>query len=106
MATVELSHDNLEAIVGSGLVIVDCWAPGCGPCGMFAPFFEDASERHADVVFAKLDTEDNPHLAHHFGVRSVPTVMAFRDGKLVFQEPGLLTAPQLDELVARLRALA
>ena len=86
-------------------MLLDFWAGWCGPCRMFAPIFEAASERHADVVFGKIDTEEETELASSLGVRAIPTLMVFRDGLLLMAQPGLVPGPVLDELVAEVKAL-
>ena len=102
MATVELTKDNFEDVVtGNDMVIVDFWAPWCGPCRAFAPNFEAASERHADVVFAKVNTEDEQELAAAFNIRSIPTLMLFRDKVILYQEAGALPPPALEQVIAQ-----
>ena len=86
-------------------VLVDFWAAWCGPCRMFAPVFEKASEQHADIVFGKIDTENQRELAAAFHISSIPTLMVFREGVLVFSQSGALGAPQLDQLIAGVRGL-
>ncbi|MBK9739825.1 MAG: thioredoxin [Actinobacteria bacterium] len=106
MATVELTADTFESIViGDGISLVDFWAAWCGPCRMFAPVFEKASEAHPDVTFGKVDTEAEQVLAASAHITSIPTLMAFRDGILVYREAGALPAPALEELIASVRAL-
>ena len=106
MATVNLTADTFEATVtGEGITLVDWWASWCGPCRMFAPVFEAASEQHTDVVFAKVDTEAERDLAGGAEIMSIPTLMAFRDGILVFSQPGALPAASLEQLIAAVRAL-
>lgn len=106
MATRNLSSAEFEPLVGSdGIVLVDLWAAWCGPCRMFAPTFEAASERHADVVFAKVDTEAETELASALGIMSIPTLMAFRDGVLLYARPGALPAEALDDLITQIKAL-
>ena len=106
MATVNLTEDTFEAAVSSeGITLVDWWASWCGPCRMFAPVFEAASENHADIVFAKVDTEAATSLAEQAGIRSIPTLMAFRDGILVFSQPGALPAAALEQVIAAVREL-
>ena len=102
MATVELTKDNFEDVVtGNDMVIVDFWAPWCGPCRAFAPNFEAASERHADVVFAKVNTEDEQELAAAFNIRSIPTLMLFRDKVILYQEAGALPPPVLEQVIVQ-----
>jgi thioredoxin 1 len=106
MATVALNRENFEQIVlGSDIVIVDFWAPWCGPCKGFAPVFDTASETHADVVFGKVNTDEEQDLAGAFEVRSIPTLMIFREKTLVFAQPGALAAPLLDDLLQQVKAL-
>ena len=106
MHTTEITVDNFSVTIGKpGIVLLDCWAAWCGPCRMFAPIFEAAAAKHPDIVFGKVDTEAQPRLATAFQVRSIPTVMVFRDGVLVFSEPGMLSAEALNELIGKVRAL-
>lgn len=106
MGTIELTEATFEqTVTGSDIVLVDWWASWCGPCRMFAPVFEAAAAEHEDIVFAKVDTEAEQHLAAQAGIRSIPTLMAFRDGVLVFSQPGALPPAALTELIAQVRAL-
>ena len=101
MATVDLNEVTFEpTVTGDGIVLVDLWAEWCGPCKMFGPVFEAASEVHPDIVFAKVDTEAEQRLAGGLGIRSIPTLMAFRDGVLVFEQAGALPEPALEQLIA------
>ena len=106
MATVALTKDTFESTVSTdGITLVDWWASWCGPCRMFAPVFEAASERHADITFGKVDTEAQPELAAAGRIQSIPTLMAFRDGILVFSQPGALPESALEQVIAAVRDL-
>lgn len=106
MATVDLTADTFESIaIHDGITLVDFWAAWCGPCRMFAPVFEKASEAHPDITFGKVDTEAEQVLAASAHITSIPTLMAFRDGILVYREAGALPAPALDELIQAVRDL-
>jgi thioredoxin 1 len=106
MATTTLGQDNFETTIkDNAIVLVDWWAEWCGPCRMFAPIFEKASEEHADIVFGKIDTEAERGLSAAAGISSIPTLMAFKDGSLVFAQPGALPATALAELIQAVRDL-
>lgn len=105
MATQSLTSSNFEATVQKGIVLVDFWAPWCGPCRVFGPVFEKASEANPDVVFAKVNTEEQQALAGSFGIRSIPTLMAFRDGILIFEQAGALPGPVLQKLIDQIKSL-
>ncbi|HUO49221.1 MAG TPA: thioredoxin [Acidimicrobiales bacterium] len=106
MATVTLSGTNFdETVTSNDIVLVDFWASWCGPCRVFSPVFEEASERHEGVVFGKVDTEAQPALAGQIGIMSIPTLMAFRDGIVLYARPGALPAAALDELITQVKAL-
>jgi thioredoxin 1 len=106
MATTKLSLSNFsDTIDNNDLVIIDFWASWCGPCRAFGPMFEKASEKHPDVVFAKVNTEEEQQLAGSLGIRSIPTVMIFRQGILLFAQPGLLPETALEDLLGQAKAL-
>ncbi|HEX9183086.1 MAG TPA: thioredoxin [Burkholderiales bacterium] len=106
MATVELTKDNFEKVISeSPMVIVDFWAPWCGPCRGFAPVYDKASEAHQDVVFGKVNTDDEQELAGAFGIRSIPTLMVFREKVVLFQQPGALPASALEQVITQAKAL-
>lgn len=104
MATVDLTADTFrETVEDNGTVFVDFWAAWCGPCRMFAPVYEEASEANPDIVFAKVDTEDQRQLASDFKISSIPTLMAIRDGVVLYSQPGALPKANLEELITAVR---
>jgi len=106
MSTVTLTKDTIDDVIGAeGITLVDWWAEWCGPCKQFGPVFEAASEQHADVVFGKIDTEDQQELASAAQITSIPTLMAFRDGILVFSQPGALPAAGLEQIITAVKDL-
>ena len=106
MATVELTKDNFEKTVSENpMVVVDFWAPWCGPCRGFAPVYEKASDEHPDVVFAKINTDEQQELAGAFGIRSIPTLMVFRDKVILFQQAGALPGSALEQVIAQAKSI-
>ncbi len=106
VATVEVTQENFEEIVaGNDMVVVDFWAPWCGPCRSFAPAYETASEKFPDVVFAKVNTEEQQALAGYFQIRSIPTLMIFREKIIIFSQPGALPGSALEQVVEKAQAL-
>lgn len=106
MATVDLTQENFETTVrGNPMVVIDFWAPWCGPCKGFAPVYEKASETHPDVIFAKVNTDEQQELAGAFGIRSIPTLMVFRDQVILFQQAGALPGNALEQVITQAKAL-
>src|SRR5947209_16289608 len=106
MATVALTQDNFDQVVnGNDMVLIDFWAPWCGPCRGFAPVFEAASEKHPDIVFAKVNTDDEQEIAGYFNIRSIPTLMVFREKVIVFSQPGALPGSALEQVIEETKKL-
>jgi thioredoxin 1 len=106
VATREITKENIESTIQeNAFVVLDFWAEWCGPCRMFGPVFEAASEKNPDIVFGKIDTEDQQELSGSLGIRSIPTLMVFRDQILLYSQPGALQAPMFEELLKKVREL-
>jgi thioredoxin 1 len=105
MATVEITRENFEETSRQGIVVLDWWASWCGPCRAFAPIFERVAEKHPDIVFGKVNTEEQPELSAEFRIRSIPTLMVIRDGVLLFSQPGMLPESALADLIQQVQAL-
>ena len=106
MATIDATRDNFEGLItGNDIILVDFWAPWCGPCRQFAPVYESLAEQHEDIVFAKVNTEEERELAGHFQIRSIPTLMVFREQIIVFSQPGALPPAALTSVIEKVREL-
>lgn len=105
MPTLNVTESSFKSTVAKGLVLVDWWAPWCGPCRMFGPIFDKVSDRHPEATFAKINTEDQPALAQAFEISSIPTLMVIRDGVLLLKQPGMLPEAALEGLISQAMAL-
>ena len=106
MATIDITAKNFEeTIEKNDIVIVDFWAEWCGPCKSFSPIYEDVSEKHQDIVFGKIDTEAEQELGGHFQIRSIPTLMIFREQVVLFSQPGMMNAEQLEEVIEKVKGI-
>ena len=106
MATIEVTRDNIEEVISKNeMVILDFWAEWCGPCKSFAPVFEAASQKYPDVLFGKINTEEQQELAAQFQIRSIPNVMLFREQVMLFTQPGAMPATGIDSVIAQAKAL-
>ncbi|HIP94337.1 MAG TPA: thioredoxin [Leucothrix sp.] len=106
MATIDITSQTFEeTIEKNDIVIIDFWAEWCGPCKSFSPIYEDVSKKHDDIVFGKIDTETEQELAGHFQIRSIPTLMIFREQVVLFSQPGMLNAQQLEEVIGKIKEI-
>ncbi len=106
MATIDITAQTFEeTIENNDIVIIDFWAEWCGPCKSFAPIYEEVSEKHDDIVFGKVNTESEQELAAHFQIRSIPTLMIFREQVVLFSQPGMLNAQQLEEVIGKVKEI-
>jgi len=106
VATVDITADSFEEIIEKNdIVIVDFWAEWCGPCKSFSPIYDAVSEKHEDIVFGKIDTETEQELAGHFQIRSIPTLMVFREQVVLFSQPGMLNAEQLEDVITKVKSV-
>jgi len=106
VATIDITAKNFEeTIEKNDIVIVDFWAEWCGPCKSFSPIYEDVSEKHQDIVFGKIDTEAEQELGGHFQIRSIPTLMIFREQVVLFSQPGMMNAEQLEEVIEKVKGI-
>lgn len=106
MATIEITQENLtQNVESSDILFLDFWADWCGPCKQFAPIYEEASQKHENITFGKVDTEDQQQLAAAAGITSIPTIMGFREGVLVFSQPGALNAQQFEQVIKAVQGL-
>ena len=105
MDTVEITRDNFEDTVKQGIVLLDWWAPWCAPCRAFAPVFERAAKNHPDIVFGKVNTEEQQHLAAQFQIRSIPTLTVIRDGVMLLSQPGMLPPAALEDVIQQVEGL-
>ncbi len=105
MATLTMTQDNHDETISDGIVFIDFWAEWCGPCRQFAPVYEETSDKHADITFAKVDTEAERMLAGRYGITSIPTLVIYRDNIPVFMQPGAVPGPVLDDLITQVRGL-
>jgi len=106
VAVIDAKRDTIEGIVeDNNIVIFDCWAPWCGPCRSFAPIFEAAAEKYPDIVFSKVNTEEEREIAEHFSIRSIPTIMVFREQMLVYAQPGSIPENEIGALIDKIKSL-